>query len=277
MHKERIVSIGLASVAALALIVTPMQLSAASDGMDDWKQAQLEEKYGSNTEEEVARLEKKYGSQKNESSGGGSSSSGGGSSSSGTTTPVGSAISFVTMGGYRVITSTPGVYAANSVGGVAITTEIERMNSILDVGEGERAYAEILDSECGEVAKGLLEGAALSKGWATGPILDINIGKKNASGNIEYPDRLSSSVLIAISAPTDMKILPGYELAAICLTPDGRMEVLPESFGGYEGQLRIATVRPNGVYMMVQVPEKSLDSLHFERDERGYDAVTGLE
>lgn len=276
MHKERIVSIGLASVAALALIVTPMQLSAANDGTSDWTKSRLEEKYGSNTEDEVARLEKKYGSQKNESSSGGSSSSGGGSSSSSSPAPVGSAISFATIGGYRVITSTPGVYAANSVGGVAITTEIGDMNALLEVKEGERAYAEVLDSECGEVAKGLLEGAALSKGWATGPILDINIGKKDASGNIVYQDRLSQGVTIEISAAADMKLLPGFELAAICLTPDGRMEVLSD-LGTYEGQLRISTVRPNGVYMMVQVPEKSLDSLHFERLERGHDAVTGLE
>lgn len=276
MHKERIVSIGLASVAALALIVTPMQLSAASDGMDDWKQAQLEEKYGSNTEEEVARLEKKYGSQKNESSGGGSSSSGGGSSSSGTTTPVGSAISYATIAGYRVITSTPGVYAVSSVSGVAISTPIEWMNDLLEVGEGERAYAEVLDSECGEIAKGLLEGAALSKGWATGPILDINIGKKDANGNIIYPEKLPIPVEVEFSLAEDMKILPGYEVAVIGLTPDGRMEVLPNG-GGFEGQLSINTYRPNGVYMIVQVPENSLDNLYIERAQHGYDAVTGLE
>lgn len=134
------------------------------------------------------------------------------------------------------------------------------------LGPNEENYAYIMDSQCGDAAKAVLNAEAVSHGYPAGPIIDIKIGKKTAAGTISYPSQFASNggVYVNYSIPSGY-LMPGYEPAFICLLPDGSTEIVPNmafSFAVNKGVGGFFIDHPQGVYMLTQVPGGSLKELH---------------
>lgn len=151
-------------------------------------------------------------------------------------------------------------------GGVSVASEAgenSQLNRAVDLGPGESSYAYIMDSSCGTAAKGALYTAAASYGYPAGPILDINIGKKTAAGNVVYPDSFTGNngIFLRYGIPSGYR-MAGYEPAFICLLPDGTTELIPNLVGGAGSFGGIFVDHPKGVYMLTQVPAGSIKALH---------------
>ncbi len=170
--------------------------------------------------------------------------------------------SSVTIGGVEVKSTVRGCYNAPSVAGVAVTSPQASVDSAVSLGAGERSYVYVMDSHCGEIAKNILQQAAASHGYPAGPILDINVGKVKATGEIDYSTPFPVNhpgVAIDIGIPSGF-LLPGNEPAFICVIPGGATEIVP-NFGTDSGVCQIITDHPQGVFMLTQVPAGSLDQL----------------
>ncbi|MCR5604400.1 MAG: hypothetical protein K6G27_11980 [Lachnospiraceae bacterium] len=136
------------------------------------------------------------------------------------------------------------------------------------LGPNEENYAYIMDSQCGDAAKAVLNAEAVSHGYpAGGPVIDINIGKKTEAGTITYPSEFNNNGVIGVSykLPSGY-LMPGYEPAFICLLPDGSTEIGPNMHFDFIVSNRetglLFVDHPEGVYMLTQVPEGSLKALH---------------
>ncbi len=184
-----------------------------------------------------------------------------------TSTPVvmdgGGKITSDVAGCYNTRQSGMNVVVGGSGGEEKRTENLERS---LNLGAGERSYAYVMDSSCGPAAKGALYTAAVQSGYPVGPILDINIGKKTAAGEIVYPDSFAGAnggAFIHYSIPEGYR-KPGYEPAFICLLPDGTTKLVPNLVGGAGTFGGIFVDNPKGVYMLTQVPAGSIESLREE-------------
>lgn len=171
-----------------------------------------------------------------------------------------------TENGHTLTSTVPGCYNTRKFGGgVAVSGNGEQGSLIsraVSLAPGESSYAYVMDSSCGDAAKGVLYATAASLGYPVGPILDINIGKKTAAGQIVYPDAFAGNggIHLNYSIPAGYR-MPGYEPAFICLLPDGTTELIPNLTGGV-GYGGIFVDHPKGVYMLTQVPAGSLTKLH---------------
>ncbi len=166
-----------------------------------------------------------------------------------------------TSDGKTITSDVSGCYNTRKFGGsFAIRTDMSAdLNSAVNVGAGESSYAYVMDSSCGAAAKGALYTAAATLGYPAGPILDINIGKKDAAGQIVYPDSFSGAnggVFMNYNLPAGYR-MAGYEPAFICLLPDGTTELVPNIAGGTD-ICGIFVDHPKGVYMLTQVPAGSI-------------------
>ena len=182
----------------------------------------------------------------------------------------------INQGGYQIQSSVKGCYntrksgvsfAVNDKGGDGWRNiYYNPVDFAVGLGPNEENYAYIMDSQCGDAAKAVLNTAAASYGYPTGPIIDINIGKKTAAGTISYPSQFASNggVYVNYSIPSGY-LMPGYEPAFICLLPDGSTEIVPNmafSFMVNKGVGGFFIDHPQGVYMLTQVPGGSLKELH---------------
>ena len=174
----------------------------------------------------------------------------------------------VVMDSGKVFTSdVAGCYNTRQFGGsVTVSSKDEQaeLDKSLNLGPGESGYAYVMDSSCGPAAKGVLYATAATSGYPTGPILDINIGKKTAAGEIVYPDSFSGpngGTMLRYSIPAGYR-KPGFEPAFICLLPDGTTKLVPNLVGGDGTFGGVFIDEPQGVYMLTQVPAGSIQDLH---------------
>ena len=169
-----------------------------------------------------------------------------------------------TGNGTKLTSNVAGCYNTRKFGGGFIVRDdvAYDVGRSVNLGAGESAYAYVMDSSCGDAAKGALYTAAATLGYPAGPILDINIGKKNAAGQIVYPDSFSGAnggVFMNYNLPAGYR-MPGYEPAFICLLPGGTTKLVPNIVGGTD-ICGIFIDNPKGVYMLTQVPAGSIKTV----------------
>lgn len=190
--------------------------------------------------------------------------------------PIGSTVGTILVNGQTVFSTVPGMYITNTVPGAAITSNLGTINTMVGVQGNERAYAEILDSNCGPAAKSMIAMAAMQKYYLPGPMLDINIGKRNAYGAIEYPayfmptfspdfTKLIRRTMGAEVGIPSGYLIPGYEPALLCLGADATLEVIPADYFSSMSSMHVSISKPRGVYMMIQAPMGTFSNLKMER------------
>ncbi len=159
--------------------------------------------------------------------------------------------------------------AGNAGGGVKevfpaldLSYQVEILGA--DLSNGEMPYCAV-KSEVGPVAKGILQGEALSRGFIPGGILDVQIGVFRA-GVCTVSNKLNKTypIHVGVNPP-----LPGYKYAVLALFPEGgtklydgsdenfiQSDIVGDSAYDPVVPLTINTMSPRCVYMIVQVPAR---------------------
>lgn len=130
-----------------------------------------------------------------------------------------------------------------------------------DSSQGQMTYAKV-STDMGPIAKGALQGAAITAGYIPGGIFNAEVGIFQ-SNEMKPVDKLNSPYTFDVYASAPMA---GYKNGIMALLPDGSMKLLDDTvvdqtyfaedsarWGG-TGRLVLRTPYPKAVYMVVQVP-----------------------
>lgn len=131
------------------------------------------------------------------------------------------------VGGVKSTVS--GAYLVKKVNGVAFTTPLNDILAGYNIGSGEKAYALVwdLDPQKSNLAQAVIDSVAASLGAEVGPVLNIELGKKDAAGKYSLLPQDGPAVTVMVGIPASFA-QDGKTFAVVRVRPGGAVSILAD-------------------------------------------------